>query len=102
MEHETRSTEFPFRLNKIFHLVIAMTSTSFKVAVDGKHLITFDLKMIPVALPGAFSTHHPIYDRLTGFKVFALQGMKAFVSGVNHVLLEEGCDSYESFSIIKS
>jgi len=75
-----------------------MTPSRFKVAVDGKHLLSYDFRMIQHPLPSAFSTHHPIYDILTGFKMFGLQGMKLSVSNVDHFQLQEECELYENFT----
>jgi Galactoside-binding lectin len=94
--------EFPFKLHKRFHIVIAMTSSSFKVAVEGKHLLTFPFYLIPLRIKTGFTPHHPIFDRITGLKCFALNGMNVHVSGLRHVLLSEDCDSYEKLSIEKS
>jgi hypothetical protein len=79
-----------------------MASSSFKVAVDGKHLLTFPFDLIPLSNKPEFSPHHPIFDRITGLKIFAVNGMKAYVSGLRHVLLSSDCEFYEKLSIEQS
>ena len=74
-----------------------MTSSRFKVAVDGKHLLSYDFNMIQTPIRG-YNNHHAIFDVLTGFKIFALQGMKLSVSNVNHFQLQEDCELYENFT----
>lgn len=73
-----------------------MTSSCFKVAVDGKHLLAYDFRA--VQQPLRYSDHHAIFDTMTGFKIFALQGMKLFVSHVDHFQMKEDCEFYENFS----
>lgn len=99
LKDEKRFTSFPFRLNKQFQLAIAMTSSCFKVAVDGKHLLSYDYRWTQQQLPSAFSDYHPIFDVLTGFKIFAQNGLAINVSNVDHFQLKEDCQLYENFSV---
>lgn len=75
-----------------------MTSSRFKVAVDGKHLLSYDFKMMQQKPLTAYSHCHPVFEVLTGFKIFALQGMKLSVSNVDHFQLQEDCELYENFT----
>jgi hypothetical protein len=95
---EYRHKTFPFELDKEFQLAIAMGPTCFKVAVDGRHLLTYDFKATRRQMPKAFTGHHQIFEKLTGFKVFALQGMNLEVSFVDHIQTKEELTHYEIFS----
>lgn len=79
-------------------MAIALTDSSFKVAVDGKHLVTFEFKSTQQQQLRAFNGHHSIYEKMTGFKMFALQGMKLHVFRVDYVPIKETCEHYEIFS----
>lgn len=95
---EQRFTDFPFVLEKEFIIAIAIASTCFKVAVNGKHLLIYSFKSTQQQMPRAFTGHHPIFDKLTGFKVVGLQGMKVAVNLVDHILTKDDCEMYEMFS----
>jgi hypothetical protein len=95
---EHRCTKFPFEINKEFQMAIALAASCFKVAVDGKHLLTYDFKTTKQQLPRAFTGHHPIFEKITGFKMFALNGMTLCVTKVDHVPTKESCEFYEIFS----
>lgn len=97
-----KTSDFPFKLNQDFLLAIAMTSDSFKFAVDGKHLIAYDMKeAIPLRSGhcNEFNLHHPIFDRLTGLKLFGIEGMSAVVKQVRHAHVAESCKFYEKLSV---
>lgn len=98
LKDEKRFTNFPFVLNKEFLLAIAMTPSAFKVAVDGNHLLSHEFRAVKLQLPQAYSDTHPIFEHLTGFKIFAQQGMQLSVSKVDHIQLTENCDLYENFT----
>lgn len=46
----------------------------------------------------SFTGHHHIFDKLTGFKMFALQGMKLQVNFVDHIQTKEELTFFEIFS----
>lgn len=98
MASEHRTSDFPFELDKVFQIAIAISSTSFMVAVDGNHFLTYEFKSIQQQLPKAFCDVHPIFDKLTGIKVFALNGLSLQVSHVDHIQLKDDCKFYEIFS----
>lgn len=79
-------------------MAIAISTSSFKVAVEGKHLLAYDFKATQQQLPRAFNGHHPIFEKLTGFKMFAQQGMTLHVFQVDHIPANENCEFYEIFS----
>lgn len=88
-------------MNQDFQLAIAMTRSSFKVAVDGNHILAYDYKLIHQAQPGiqrVYGDHDPIFEKLTGFKIFAENGMRLFVTKVSNYHLEEDCSQYENFT----
>jgi hypothetical protein len=100
LSDEKRFNSFPFKLNKEFGLAIAITTSAFKVAVDGLHLLTYDFRAVKDQLPLAFDNHrhHRIFESLTGFKMFALNGMEVSVSHVDHLKMKDDCEFYEIFS----
>jgi Galactoside-binding lectin len=98
LSDEFRHKIFPFELNKEFQLAIAIGSSCFKVAVDGRHLLNYDFKIVRKQMPKAFTGHHHIFDKLTGFKMFALKGMKLHVSFVDHIQAKSDLTFYEIFS----
>lgn len=75
-----------------------MTTSRFKIAVDGKHLLSYDFSMIQQQQSRSYNSHHPIFEVLTGFKIFAQRGMKLSVSKVDHFQLQEECELYENFT----
>lgn len=86
-------------MNKEFQMAIAITTNSFKVAVDGRHLLTYDFKTIfKSSVRRLYNNQDPIFESLTGFKIFAENGMRLFVSRVSHFHLEDDCAMYENFT----
>jgi hypothetical protein len=78
-----------------------MTSDSFKFAVDGKQLVTYGInETFPRRLeqPNEFNSSHPVFDRLTGMKIFATDGMNVCVKELRHVKLKETCMFYEKLA----
>lgn len=94
---ETRIKESPVKLDKEFSLVIAMTSTCFKVAIDGRHYVAYEYRMIQIP-KSSFNGHNQIFERLSGLKVIAEDGLKLQVLELDHTLLKEDCDMYEVLS----
>jgi hypothetical protein len=76
-----------------------MQSSAFKIAVNGEHLLTASFRTSQSSLPKAFSGIHEIYEKLTGFKIVTLNGLKMRVSLVDHLALDDPeCSFYEIFS----
>ncbi|KAL7033456.1 hypothetical protein ACKWTF_007592 [Chironomus riparius] len=79
---ELRCLRFPFILNNSFQLAIFMDSSFFQVAMNGEHLLAYPFKTIQSTALRS-SNSHSIYDKLTGFKIFAYNGLKINVSYVD-------------------
>lgn len=98
---EIRSTSFPFQLNKIFRIAIAITEDSFQIAVHGLHFITYHFNSVQPMLKYAFRSNNAYLDQLTGFKLFSLNGMQVTVTGVDHISMETmDCYGFENYSIL--
>lgn len=77
-----------------------MQPSAFKVAVNGEHLLTSSFRMTKSnSLPKSFDGVHEIYEKLTGFKIVTLNGLKMRVNLVDHLALDDPeCSFYEIFS----
>ncbi|KAG5680699.1 hypothetical protein PVAND_010190 [Polypedilum vanderplanki] len=95
---ETRYPNFPFELNKEYQLCILMDVSYFQIAVNGHHILKYPFKTVKSTLLRA-SKNHSIYDKLTGFKIFALNGLKLKVTYVDFFNIKENDSKfYEIFS----
>lgn len=94
---ETVIKGMPIKFNKEFIVAIAMTAGAFKVAIDGKHLVAYDYRMVQIP-KSSFIGHNPIFDRLVGMKIYAEFGLKMKVLELDHVYLKDDCQSYELLS----
>ncbi|CAO1414495.1 unnamed protein product [Diamesa serratosioi] len=98
---EIRSNSFPFELNKKFRLVIAITESSFQMAVHGLHFLTYPFRSVQPTIKYAFRNSHAYLDQLTGFKLFSLNGMEVTISSVDHIGMETmDCYGFENYSIL--
>jgi hypothetical protein len=94
---ETRIKECPVKLDKEFSIAIAMTTSAFKVAINGRHFITYEYRMIQIP-KSSFNGHNQIFEKLTGPKIFGENGLQIQVLSVDHTLLKEECEMYEVLS----
>lgn len=75
-----------------------MDSSFFQVAVNGQHLLKFPIKAAQSTMLRQ-SDSHPIYEKLTGFKAFALNGLKLKMIFVDFFKIKDSdCNFYEIFS----
>lgn len=94
---ETKVHGMPMKLDKEFMIAIALTTGSFKVAINGKHLFALDYRMIQIPR-SSFAGHNQIFERLVGMKMYAEDGLKIQVLEIDHVFLQDDCQSYEILS----
>lgn len=94
---ETRVKGMPIKFYKEFIIAIAMTAGSFKVAINGQHLVAYDYRMVQIP-KSSFSGHNSIFDRLVGMKMYAENGLKLQVLELDHLYLKDDCQSYEILS----
>lgn len=94
---ETKIHGMPMRLDKEFMIAIAMTSDRFKVAINGKHLVSYEYRMIQIPR-SSFAGHNQIFERLVGLKLYMGDGLKVQVHEIDHVFLQDDCQSYEILS----
>lgn len=79
---------FPFVMDQMFKLAIAITETSFKIAVNGDHLFTY-----------AYRYSNSLLDTLTGLKFLTGNGMQLEVHGIDHMNMGmSDCEGYETYS----
>lgn len=99
-QKEHRCLRFPFVLNSLFQLAILMDSSNFQLAINGDHLLKYPFKTIQsTALQS--SNSYFIYDKLTGFKIFAQNGLNINVSYIDIFKIKENDSKfYESYSSI--
>lgn len=79
---------FPFVLDQMFKMAIAITETSFNVAVDGERLFSY-----------AYKQSNSFLDNLTGIKFQNGSGSHLEIQGIDH--LSGGpsdCEGFESYS----
>ncbi|XP_070493637.1 32 kDa beta-galactoside-binding lectin-like [Chironomus tepperi] len=95
---ELRCLRFPFVLKSSFQLAIFMDSSFFQVAMNGEHLLKYPFKTGRSTTLSS-SNCKSIYDKLTGFKIFAQNGLKIHVSYVDIFKLKENDSKfYEIYS----
>lgn len=79
---------FPFILDQMFKLAIAITETSVVVAVDGERLFTY-----------AYRYSNSFLDTLMGMKITTGNGMQFEVQGIDHMNMGmSDCEGFESYS----
>lgn len=87
---EEREGEFPFVFDQQFKLAIAMSTTSFLVAVDGKRFCTYRYRGDKVANQ---------LNILNGFKLFCVDGLRLEVTCVDHIYSgSTSCVDFEGYS----
>lgn len=78
---------FPFVFDQQFKLVIALSTTHFLIAVNGKQFCTYK-----------YQTKEQL-QVLNGFKLFCLEGIRLEVSSVDHIYTGNGSgQGFEKFS----
>jgi hypothetical protein len=90
--HEWRRDEerhaFPFVAEQMFKMAIAITETSFVVAVDGERLFSY-----------AFRYSNSFLDTLMGPKFQTGNGMTIEVQGIDHMNMGmSDCEGFETYS----
>lgn len=89
---------FPFKTDKEFQLAIFLDEDRFRVAKDGNHLLNYSFKSVQ-STQLRVSSSHPIYEKLTGFKIFAKNGLDIIVSYVDYFSIKQNDSKfYEMFS----
>ena len=79
---------FPFIIDQMFKMAIAITETSFAVAIDGERLFTY-----------GYRQSNSFLDTLTGIKFQHSSGLQLEIQGIDH--LSGGatdCEGFESYS----
>lgn len=94
---ETKIRANPIKHDEEFMIAIAMTSESFKVALNGKHIAIYGYRMVQIP-KSSFTGHNQIFERLVGMKMYAEDGLKIDVQSIDHVFLQDDCQSYEILS----
>lgn len=79
---------FPFVHDQMFKMAIAITETSFNVAVDGERLFSY-----------AYRYSNAFLDNLVGIKFSNANGMMLEVQSIDHLNMGMShCEGYESYS----
>lgn len=79
---------FPFNLDQMFKMAIAITETSFNVAVDGEALYSY-----------AYRFSNSFLDSLMGPKFQMGNGMQLEILGIDHMNMGmSDCQGYETYS----
>lgn len=79
---------FPFVHDQMFKMAIAITETSFNVAVDGERLCSY-----------AFRQSNSFLDTLMGFKIQTGNGMQMEVQAIDHMNMGmSDCEGFETYS----
>lgn len=91
-EYEDRPEEFPFEINKPFIIVFAFTEEYFKIAVDGIHLMDFDLSRITSL------NDLSVWDMLSGFQITNRKiDTVTTIKSIEHGRMEPNCREFEKF-----
>lgn len=90
--HEWRKDEeryvFPFFMDQMFKMAIAITETSFEVAVDGEKCMSF---------PYRYS--NSLLDKLMGLKFCSSNGLHLEIQGIDHINMGiSDCEGFETYS----
>jgi Galactoside-binding lectin len=79
---------FPFTVDQMFKMAIAITETSFIVAVDGEKLFSY-----------SYRASNSFLDTLMGIKFQSGNGMQIEVQGIDHMNMGmSDCESFETYS----
>lgn len=79
---------FPFVMDQLFKMAIAITETSFNVAVDGELLFS-----------SPYRYSNSLLDTLTGVKFQTGNGMQLEVQGIDHMNMGmSDCEGFETYS----
>jgi Galactoside-binding lectin len=79
---------FPFTIDQMFKIAIAITETSFNIAVDGEPLYSY-----------AYRCSNSFLDTLMGIKISAENGMTVDIQGIDHMNMGmSDCEGYETYS----
>lgn len=85
--HEERFG-FPFAMDQMFKMAIAITETSFNVAVDGERFFSYQ-----------FRYSNSFLDTLMGLKFQTENGMLLEVQGIDHMNMGmSDCEGFETYS----
>lgn len=85
---EEQSGVFPFQLEQLFKLAVAITDTSFIIAVDGEIIMNY-----------AFRYTNSFLNNLGGIKITSEKGMQLEVQGVDHLNMGvSDCEGFEQYS----
>uniref|UniRef100_A0A336LTS2 Galectin n=1 Tax=Culicoides sonorensis TaxID=179676 RepID=A0A336LTS2_CULSO len=85
-EEET-SGEFPFVFDQQFKLAIALSTTHFLIAIDGRRFCMYK-----------YRTQNQ-FDSLNGFKIYCLDQLRLEVATVDHIYTgSPSCQEFETFS----
>lgn len=79
---------FPFVMEQMFKMAIAITETSFNVAIDGERFFSY-----------AYRQSNSFLEALTGIKFQNTNGIQLEIQGIDHI--SEGapdCEGFENYS----
>lgn len=85
---EEKTTSFPFALDQLFKLAIAVTDNCFVIAVNGDVLFSY-----------SYRVNNSFLSNLSGIKVVTLNGMQLEVQGIDHLNMgTNDCEGFETYS----
>ncbi|KAG5671537.1 hypothetical protein PVAND_001730 [Polypedilum vanderplanki] len=87
-EISTQLQPYPFAIGQVFKIAIAITSTDFQIAVNGKKVAFMTFREHQKRLLGS----------LTGFQLLSNNGLNVLVQGVDHLLMDSSCSGFERYS----
>jgi hypothetical protein len=91
-DQEDRPEEFPFEIDTPFKIAFAFTEEDFKVAVDGFHLMDFDLSRV------TSNDGQTIWNMLSGFRITNREAdTVTTITSIEHIKLAPTCEGFEKF-----
>lgn len=84
---EERSGNFPFAIDEQFKLAIAMTTTDFLFAINGRFFGSFKYR------------NYDVFEKMNGFKMYTKLGLQLEITSVDHVIMTKlNCREFEQYS----
>ncbi|CAG9808528.1 unnamed protein product [Chironomus riparius] len=89
-DYEDRPEEFPFETDTPFKIAFAFTEEDFKVAVDGVHLMDFDLSRI------SYNDGQSLWNILNGFRITNREADTiTTITSIEHIKMKPQCEGFE-------
>lgn len=82
------ASSFPFAIQEVFKLAIAISNSDFLIAVNGQRIMSIEFRDEIRRLLGS----------MTGVEIISNKGMNVQVQGVEYLYIRPECEGFESFT----